>query len=402
MIRVSPYVLMLLMLSAIVWLCAWHLRPGPPSSPFSVQVLEQPAPSSPNSNNSIGLPRHGIGGLSVPEIKTRLEAFQDVSDIDQKPGFAALLRRWVELDERGAFEFANSLEDSALRRQALVVVGDALSHSDPQFLAHCTLVMTSGDARTLLVHELANIWSEADVQNALAWGERLPESPDKEDALVTIRRQLARQNPQAASALVASLPESDSTSSLVATVAEHWASSNPINAVEWAATLPDAERTLAISKSVGVWAQHDPKAAAEFVAQMPTGDMQDESVRSVVSSWAPQNPPAAAAWIINFPGGDLQDHCIKVAVTDWTMADPGRAYDWVSSLPDAAMQSIAYKSLAESIMYSLSEPLAQEQSMEAIMRSWSQNDPAAAKSWLAGWNANQDLKTRVQSSLAPD
>jgi hypothetical protein len=63
-------------------------------------------------------------------------------------------------------------------------------------------------------------------------------------------------------------------------------------------------------------------------------------------------------------------------------------------------QDLAFKSFAESIVYSINDPLAQEQSMEAIMRAWSKSNPEAASNWLAGWNVTEEFKTRLQSSLA--
>lgn len=397
--RIAFYVLLLLLSGAVISLCLWHSWRGNPAPVLSSRALDESAQPSTNFNNSADLSTRGLAALSLTEIRARLTAFKDVWDIDHKPGFAALLRRWAELDRSGAFDFATSLEDCALGRQAVIVVGDVLSHSDPLFLAGRIRAMLNSESKKLLIHELAGIWLQTDVTSAIMWAEQLPDDRDKEDVLVTIRAQLAAQDPEAASVLVAHLAESDSTSGLVATISEHWASSDPAKAIAWANTLLESEKALALSQIAGVWAQRDPQAAAEFVAAMSVGDLQNEAARSVVSSWAAQDPQAAGAWVLQFPEGDLREHGINVVVTDWTMADAGKALDWVASLPDGRAQSIASKAFAESIGYSASDPLAQEKAMGAILQVWSENDPAAASDWLAGWNATQDAKARVKSFL---
>lgn len=71
-------------------------------------------------------------GFALAESKPRCAP--DVSAVCLRPipafpGWPA----WTELNERGAFEFAISPEDPELQRQAVTIVGDVLSHSDPNF-----------------------------------------------------------------------------------------------------------------------------------------------------------------------------------------------------------------------------------------------------------------------------
>jgi len=357
---------------------------------------------TPDLNNSVRLPKRSIWDLSAAEIQAQLEKFKDISDIHQKTLFEALLRRWTKLDEQGAFQYVNSLEDGEIKWDAITVVAEVIAPADPQFLAQSILFMPVGHSSGILIHALVNAWSQTDAKSALAWAEQLPEGSDKQEALVTIRFQLASQDPEAAAEQVAHLAESDSTSALIAAIAGHWAVSNPSKAIEWASTLGESDKTLAMGNVMGVWARRDPVAAANYVSQLPGGEIQNEAARSVISSWAKQDPQATAAWVLEFPAGDLRDHGINVLVTDWNMSAPEKAQDWVLSLPEGAAQDAAFKSFAESIVYSINDPFVQEESMEVIIRSWSKNDPAAARNWLAGWNAAENLKTRLRSFLSPD
>jgi len=130
------------------------------------------------------------------------------------------------------------------------------------------------------------------------------------------------------------------------------------------------------------------------IDNLDESDSTSSLVAAVAEGWALKDP-----WVSQFPADDLRDRGINLVVTDWNMIDPGKARDWVLSLPVGASQNIAFKSFAESIVYSLSDSFAQEQAMESIMHSWSQSDPAAARNWLAGWSGTDALKTSLESLL---
>src|SRR3569833_3107565 len=174
--------------------------------------------------------------------------------------------------------------------------------------------MRDSEESGVLIRKLADVWSQTDALGALAWVQQLPDGPDKENALLTTRYRLASQDPEAAATQIVNLDESDSTSSLVAAVAEGWALKDPAKALAWTDTLPDSEKTLAMAKLVKAWAGRDPATAANFVAQLSAGEMQNEAARSVISSWANRDPEAAAAWVSQFPDGDLRDRGIDLVV----------------------------------------------------------------------------------------
>ncbi|MDB6019415.1 MAG: hypothetical protein JWR19_3904 [Pedosphaera sp.] len=349
--------------------------------------------------------------FSVSETLTALGRLKDISDMHERMSqFGVLMRRWLERDGRGAFAYVNAMEEGEMKMQGMTLVVEVLAHSDPQFLAQQTLAMPSSRSSRELIRGLAGIWSQTDVQRALAWAGQLPEGMDKNDALLSIRSQWATQDPEAVSAQISQLPENSSTAGLITTVAERWGSSNPTKALEWAKTLPETEKTLAMSSLVGVWAQRDPWAAGNFAAQLPPGETQNEAIKSVISSWAGQSPAQTAAWVLQFPAGALQDQGIRQVVSAWNNLDPEGVQNWAMNLPAGKTRDAALKNFAQTIAYwtpekaagivgLINDPSEQEQSMNDIMRSWSEMDPTSARNWLAGLNMPEELKARVQSAL---
>jgi hypothetical protein len=349
--------------------------------------------------------------LSASQIVAALGRLKDIPDLQQRTNqFGMLLRRWLEKDGRSAFAYVNSLDEGEMKMQGVTLMVEILARSDPQFLAEETLSMPGSRSSGELIRGLSRIWSQTDVQSALAWAAQLPDGVDKNDALLNIRSQWASQDPEAASSQISQLPENSSTAGLISAVAERWGSSNPAKAVEWAETLPESEKTLAMSSLAGVWAQRNPMAAGIFVAQLPPGETQNEAVKSVISSWAGQSPSQTAAWVLQFPAGPLQDHGIRQVVSAWNNVDPEGVQDWAMNLPAGATRDAALKNFSQTIAYwtpekaariamLINDPSEREQSVETILRSWSQTDPASARNWLGRLDLPNELRVRLQ--IAP-
>jgi len=242
---------------------------------------------------------HGTTDLSIADIQAALEHLKDISDINKRSDMLnELLRRWAELDGRGAFEYVISLDEGEIKVQAMAVVAGVLAHSDPRFLAEKALAMPSNRSGRELIQNLANNWAQTDPAAALKWADQLPEGLGKRDALAIIRFQLEQQDPEAVATQINQMPAGDSRNSLITSLATQWGTRDPAKAIEWANGLPEAEKSLAMSQLVGAWANQNPLEAGKFVAQLPSGEMQNRTAMSVISSWANQDPGMTAAWVL--------------------------------------------------------------------------------------------------------
>jgi hypothetical protein len=353
----------------------------------------------------------GATDISIDDIRAALEHLKDISDLNKRSSMRnALLRRWAELDGRGAFEYVVSLDEGEIKVQAMATVTGVLVRSDSQFLAEKALSLPNSRSSRELVQTLANNWSQTDAQSALAWAEQLPEGLGKRDALAIIRFQLGQQDPEEVATQINQLPAGDARNTLISNLATQWGTRDPAKAIEWANGLPEAEKTLAMSQLLSAWANQNPLEAGKFVARLPSGEMQSRAAMSVVSSWANQSPDQTAAWVLQFPEGDLREQGIREVVNIWTMNDSEGARDWAKGLAEGATRDAALKSFAESIAYwspdkaaavvgLIDDPQKREQSMEVTMRFWAEMDPASARKWLASLNVNEELKVQLQSFL---
>jgi hypothetical protein len=349
-------------------------------------------------------------GLSLAEIQTALDSLKNIADsYARSKALAAIVRRWAQLDETGAFGYTTSLAEGEMKAQAMAAVASILARTDLQFIAAQAASMPNTRSSRECIKELANTWSETDPHAALGWAQGLPEGPGKQDALFAICSRLGNQDPQDASAQISQLPAGDSKDFLINHLAAQWGANDPKKAAEWANTLPPAEKALAMSNLAGAWAQRDPIAAGNLVVKLPQGEAQNQAALAVALSWASQNPAAAAAWVLQFPEA-TQAQGIREVVNTWASMDSGQALDWVKALPEGTTRDAALKSYVESIAYwtpdkaaeitgLINDQTTRNESLDITMRSWSETDPATARNWLAKSNVPEESKARLQALL---
>jgi hypothetical protein len=147
-------------------------------------------------------------------------------------------------------------------------------------------------------------------------------------------------------------------------VAAPWAQHSPTEAAAWLRTLPPSqERNAALAAIAENWATSDPKAAMDWSSGLSAGDDRQNAMQKAFNEWEHTDMLAAAQWLGQQPADPVTDHMIANLVGDprVTQADP----------PAALM-------LAESV----SDPRLRGQSLDAVLRTWGREDPAAAEKYV--------------------
>ncbi len=351
---------------------------------------------------------------SRSQIESLVASLPEVPSLAERGRrFNTGMKSWAWSDGRAAFEYANSLGDDTgyLKIEAMAGVAKVLAETDPGFLEEMINELPENASRQALVMALANRWAETDINGALAWAEKLPPDRSKSNALTLLRTRLAKEDPEQVSRVLAEIPVGYVRQNLVATIAAEWGLRDPSSTSKWLETLPDADRQIAIPLFSGSWAQDQPEEAGAFVANLPAGETQDRAAMSVVAYWAHQNPRAAADWAAAFPEKDLCELGVREAVNAWSRMDAEGSLNWVKQLPNVEIRDVALKSYTESLAHwapektvalvgLIEDPGRREQSMESIMRSWSEVDPQAAGAWLSQLDVREGLRNRLQAVLS--
>ncbi|MGA2788717.1 MAG: hypothetical protein ABSF60_14445 [Verrucomicrobiota bacterium] len=144
-----------------------------------------------------------------------------------------------------------------------------------------------------------------------------------------------------------------------------WAELQPEQAAADAMTITDPNiRNQALHGIVGGWAQADPAALTQFLAQLPAGGDRCSLIGQAIQQWVRLDPVAAADWIDNSDLGPDLDQGIKaVANMDLFAGDiqPDVAVNWAESITDPTVRS---------------------QALLKLLRDWVLMDLPAAKSYL--------------------
>jgi hypothetical protein len=96
----------------------------------------------------------------------------------------------------------------------------------------------------------------------------------------------------------------------------------------------DGVRDNAIASLASVWSKESPRAALEWVAQLPSGPARDQSLIRTAETWAGKDAAAAAAWAKEAPEGALPPQAYA-NIMDVLRIDPAAAYAWLNELTGA-------------------------------------------------------------------
>jgi len=162
-------------------------------------------------------------------------------------------------------------------------------------------------------------------------------------------------------------------------IASEWGLHNPEQAVNWANSLPadDPARDQVMAQLGMSWSSTDPSSAADFGAQLPTGDARQQVVARAVDNWIDSDPAAVTKFLSELPSS----------------SDFDAAFERTATHPAIAINPINAISLAQAI----TDPELRTQAFTKIIGAWMQRDPSAATSYLQN---TTDLSSQMRSQVS--
>lgn len=323
---------------------------------------------------------------------------------------AILFARWAGLDPREALDFALRM-DAAHRDQAVQSIVYTMAGSDPA-AAFDLFDSIPPDQRPNAMWTIFPAWARSAPDAAARTAAQLPDGDERNSALLCVASQWASTDPGAAIAWIRSLSEGtvrDDT--LMKAVTQ-----NPTGVAEFLLDLPAGDLQSRAFRQIAIqWAQNDVVAALEWATQLPPGTAQQEALASVVSEWGTRDAPAAAEYASQLPAGDTQERALRNVMLRWAANDPVGAADWLDQMPAGASRDAAITSLTSKIRsqspeiaaawaQSISNESIRSTEVEQIVRTWMRTDATGARKWLGEANAvAPDVKRRLlgQAGLPP-
>lgn len=291
---------------------------------------------------------------SLPPGQGRSEAMQQVASVlansDPEEAFAFVmqhaandrdrqavsnvLQQWARSDPTRAFDIAlNELEPRNARRNALQSVINEAANRDPA-LAREMLEKLEGKDLENIAYSAANALARNDREGALAWAEGLPEGDLKGNALSSIFSDWGREDPLQAVMYGSKIEDAKVRQRSLGNALSAWAYQDAVEAMTWAVEnlAKEDQETLIPQSLLYQWVDQDAKAASEWVAALPEGNLRNRSVSNLVSSWANTDLVATGEWIKQLPKGESRDEAAQRYASAVFDTDPEAALAWVGSI----------------------------------------------------------------------
>ena len=319
---------------------------------------------------------------------------------------AAATKQWSSINPDAAIEWAKQQPNPSTQNLALRQIAGNLAVENPAQAAELISTFAPGEEKWDLLHRVAAKWADGNLDNALVWMNQLSNNRDRQAAFQGLGTIWARKDPEAAMTYINGM-DPQGQQSVMKSLFIPWAQQDASGALAAATRLTsEKSRLAAISMAAGKWAESAPTDAAQYVASLPAGNLQQNAALSVVTEWAEKDPKSAAQWVSNFPESDLQSKAISSVVRNWLEMDATTAAEWVAGLPETRSRNAALGAFALELSRSdpasalqwaqkITEPSQRQKSMEVVAAEWNRIDPSSARTWLEQTQWPDDAKNRV-------
>ncbi|MGE9270368.1 MAG: hypothetical protein ACQKBU_06150 [Verrucomicrobiales bacterium] len=352
-------------------------------------------------------------GMSAEELAAEAAKLDSLPMGDRILASMLLFSRWGELDPLGALDHTKTMgmagmfaKPTILRSWASVDPVNAANYYSENASEFADLGRGRGPGGTNGAEAIAREWAKLDPTAALEWAYTL-EGRDQQSALVSVVSELATTDPSKAASLAASFDEDDQQRAY-SEIAEQWALQDFESAEAWIATLEGDAKQSALASAIDVLAKSDPLAAADMISGMDSGRSRDQAIEDVAQAWAATDPEAAAAWLVEQETGDMED-AMRQVMMNWSGSDSEAALSFIESQPegearDAAASTYLWmnrdaepqESLA--LAETISDDRDRTRAIAMSTRQWMEEDEASARAYIESSTALSDeAKERILS-----
>ena len=284
--------------------------------------------------------------LSPQQLEDEANKMEEFPNTERTIASTLLFNRWGEVDAYSALDYANGMgwRGIGYRRQVMQGWATADPASAGKYMAENPLelaVGSKGDGSRgshSVQSFIGEEWAKQDPNGAIAWANSLEKG--KDEAVSSVVREVAREDPATASAMLPTIdPEivKGSYRDVVVkgyhrAVAESYGAKDFAAATTWISTLPADQQAWQLAAAIKGLARNEPQAAAAQVSSMEAGENKDRAVGDVVESMAPENPQAAAEFLTKNGSADLQTGNMRVLIPAWVSKDPQGALTYTMAM----------------------------------------------------------------------
>lgn len=305
-------------------------------------------------------------------------------------GFAGMMVRPTVLQSWASVDPANAAKYYEQNPRQFMTMGGGRGRGGMQPQAGSVIIATE--------------WAKQDPQAAMAWAKGLEQG--KDEAMASVIGEVAREDPAKAAGLLQGI-DAESAASSYQAIAESYGAKDFAAAQSWIQGLPADQQGAAMAAAISGLARTDPAAAAAQVASMEAGGSKDRAVRDVVGSMAMEDPQAAAQFLNQNGSADAQQESMRELIPAWVSKDPASALNYTMSLEEGEVRDRAIRSYvwsnnnaAPSELIQVAESISDERDRSRTIgwmaARWMREDEAAAKAYI---ESSESISDRAKDHI---
>lgn len=283
---------------------------------------------------------HAWGAMDGPAA---LAAIQSGGDRDDLKARLSVMGGWASRDSGGALAWLKEQETAAdglkegkqeamqdLRLLKAGLIRGLAAHDPNQALA--LLPGLEEKERGPMMAMIAKEQFRLGMDAASQWAGSISDPALREQALASLVRQYASDDPAKAAAWLTAQGPTAGNPAAIGAVAMEWAARDPAAAVKWMDALPEGPaKNEAWEDALRSWSKKDPMASSTYLSQMPAGPARDSAVSSLSRSIAREDPDAAIQWANSIQDPAARETALVRSVQLWGSKNQSAAADWIQS-----------------------------------------------------------------------
>jgi len=183
-----------------------------------------------------------------------------------------------------------------------------------------------------IVHSLLSGWLRTDRAKAVAWIRSIKDDENREYALNSASRSLARSDIELAAELAMELKE-ESRQSIIFSSLGSGAVSNPDKGLEWLASLKAGPlHSNAVSGAMYTLGASHPHRALAYLTNLTDFHVRSNATLRVIVGWSNREAESAVRAVLEMPRDALGQECLKIAIRSWSGREPQLSSEFLAGL----------------------------------------------------------------------
>jgi len=309
--------------------------------------------------------------LAPGEFEAVAEKYRELDHLGNSGAeYKMILSRWAKADPLSALAYVAQHPDAQRGRNTILTTW---ADSDPAAAERWAIANYEGDGpNPHLTAVIAGVAAH-DLNEALRMAHTMPRSRQRGEAMQAITNALFLEGIDSAMAFPDSVADETLRGGFIAEISKRLIEKDPAKAAEWVASMQNGNLQNRASRQIAqALARENVATAAAWVKSLKP-EAQVEAARGVIPLMSDNDIEATARWVSTLAGAPNYDKAVEEFVWSCNTRAPEQSAAWIQGVKN---------------------PDAQRRLFHGMLGEWARVDAAAVKQWVAVNQVPSDVRQR--------